>query len=57
MSKAIVQIFFTIDDSLACFLIKKMREKLERYERRNKLTPQKQSLMPHDMEEAKQRLL
>ncbi len=39
------------------FLIKKMKEKVERYERRNNLTPQKQSLMPQDMEDAKRRLL
>lgn len=41
------------------FLIQKMKDKVERYERRNKLTPihQKQSLMPADMEDAKKRLL
>lgn len=36
---------------------KKIKEKIERYERRNNLIPQKQSLMPQDMADAKKRLL
>ncbi len=40
-------------------LLKKIKEKVERYEKRNKLTSvsQKQSLMPQDMEDARKRLL
>ena len=50
---------FSLKQNKGNFFIKKMRAKFERYERRNNLNkiPQKPSLMPHDMEEAKKRLL
>ncbi len=50
---------FSLKQQNGSYPLKKIKEKIERYERRNQLTPtnQKQSLMPRDMENAKRRLL
>lgn len=50
---------FSLKQQNGSYPLKKIKEKIERYEGRNQLTPtnQKQSLMPRDMENAKRRLL
>jgi hypothetical protein len=50
---------FSTERTKGGFLMRKIKGKIERYERRHQLTPinQKQSLMSQDMVDARKRLL